>query len=46
MLNHLTFKNRIAVLVNWSWNYVTYDHSARTLVESSPAGSEPASGRA
>ena len=28
------FRNRLAVLVNWSWNYVTYDHSARTLVES------------
>ena len=28
------FRNRAAVLVNWSWNYLTYDHSARTLVES------------
>ena len=27
------FRNRIAVLVNWSWNYLTYDRSARTLVE-------------
>jgi hypothetical protein len=22
------FRNRAAVLVNWSWNYLTYDHSA------------------
>ena len=28
------FRNRVAVLVNWWWNYLTYDHSARTLVES------------
>jgi NADH:ubiquinone reductase (H+-translocating) len=28
------FRNRAAVLVNWSWNYITYDHSARVLVES------------
>jgi NADH dehydrogenase len=30
------FRNRVAVLVNWWWNYLTYDHSARTLVESPP----------
>jgi NADH dehydrogenase len=34
------FRNRAAVLVNWSWNYLTYDHSARTLVESMPGRSE------
>jgi NADH dehydrogenase len=28
------FRNRVAVFVNWAWNYITYDRSARTLVES------------
>jgi NADH dehydrogenase len=37
------FRNRLAVLVNWSWNYVTYDHSARTLVESTTSESRRAS---
>ena len=42
------FRNRLAVLVNWSWNYLTYDHSARTLVESSAprTRSEPGRGGA
>ncbi|HEX6656826.1 MAG TPA: FAD-dependent oxidoreductase, partial [Ilumatobacter sp.] len=42
------FRNRLAVLVNWSWNYLTYDHSARTLVESSAPRnrSEPGRGEA
>ena len=35
------FRNRLAVLVNWSWNYLTYDHSARTLVESTPDSARP-----
>ena len=30
------FRNRVAVLVNWAWNYLTYDRSARTLVEHRP----------
>jgi NADH dehydrogenase len=34
LLYLIGFRNRAAVLVNWSWNYLTYDHSARTLVES------------
>lgn len=25
------FRNRIATLVNWAWNYVTFDRSARVL---------------
>lgn len=38
------FRNRVAVLVNWSWNYLTYDRSARTLVESAtPAQAPPIS---
>ena len=34
LLHLIGFRNTLAVLVNWSWNYLTYDHSARTLVES------------
>ena len=34
LLYLIGFRNRLAVLVNWSWNYLTYHHSARTLVES------------
>src|SRR5207302_668091 len=26
------FRNRLAVLVDWSWNYVTYDRSARLIL--------------
>lgn len=29
------FRNRLNVLVNWSWNYLTYDHASR-LVASEP----------
>lgn len=25
------FRNRINVLVNWSWNYLTYDHGSRLI---------------
>jgi NADH dehydrogenase len=39
------FRNRLAVLVNWSWNYLTYDHSARTLVESSAPRNRSEPGR-
>jgi NADH dehydrogenase len=28
------FRNRLNVLVNWAWNYVTYDHGSRILRES------------
>lgn len=30
------FRNRINVLVNWSWNYLTYDHGSR-LIEADDA---------
>ena len=29
----LGVRNRLAVLVNWAWNYVTYDRSSRLLKE-------------
>jgi NADH:quinone reductase (non-electrogenic) len=26
------FRNRLVVLVNWAWNYVTYDRGMRAIV--------------
>lgn len=36
----LGFRNRINVFVNWVWNYFTYDHSVRLIVER-PTAEEP-----
>ncbi len=36
------FRNRLNVLVNWAWNYLTYDRSARLILEPPPATSAPA----
>jgi NADH dehydrogenase len=45
LLYLIGFRNRITVLVNWSWNYLTYDRSARTLLESPvPRRRRPATG--
>ena len=30
----LGFRNRVNVLVNWAWNYLTYDRGSRILRES------------
>jgi NADH dehydrogenase len=30
------FRNRANVLVNWAWNYVTYDRGARLIIEVAP----------
>jgi NADH:ubiquinone reductase (H+-translocating) len=27
------FRNRVAVLLSWIWNYATYDHSARLILD-------------
>jgi NADH:ubiquinone reductase (H+-translocating) len=27
------FRNRVSVLMNWVWNYVTYDHANRVLLD-------------
>src|SRR5690606_37376473 len=27
------FRNRVSVLITWAWNYLTYDHSARLLID-------------
>ena len=40
LLYLIGFRNRAAVLVNWAWNYVTFDRSAWTLVELPPGISE------
>ncbi|MEZ5266246.1 MAG: NAD(P)/FAD-dependent oxidoreductase [Acidimicrobiales bacterium] len=31
LLYLIGFRNRLNVLVNWSWNYLTYDHASRLL---------------
>jgi NADH dehydrogenase len=33
------FRNRVNVLVNWAWNYFTYDRSARLIM--APPASAP-----
>lgn len=35
------FRNRMVVLVNWAWNYVTYDRGLRAIVGAEPAPAEP-----
>ena len=30
------FRNRLNVLVNWGWNYLTYDRASRLIVEPDP----------
>ena len=30
------FRNRANVLVNWAWNYLTYDRAARLLTDDPP----------
>jgi NADH dehydrogenase len=32
----LGFRNRLNVLVNWIWNYLTYDRSVRIILEKAP----------
>jgi NADH:ubiquinone reductase (H+-translocating) len=27
------FRNRVSVLLNWAWNYLTYDHANRVLLD-------------
>ncbi len=34
LLYLIGFRNRLNVLINWAWNYVTYDRSSRILRES------------
>ncbi len=34
------FRNRVNVLVNWAWNYFTYDRSARLILDDEPVSRE------
>ena len=36
------FRNRIIVLVNWAWNYVTWDRASRVILDD---GSHTPTGR-
>jgi NADH dehydrogenase len=33
LMNLVSFRNRLLVLVQWAWNYLTYDRSARLITE-------------
>ena len=35
------FRSRLAVTINWLWNYVTYQRSARLITGEIPAVSAP-----
>jgi NADH dehydrogenase len=37
LLYLIGFRNRLAVLLNWAWNYFTYDRGARALLEETEA---------
>jgi NADH dehydrogenase len=39
------FRNRMVVLVNWAWNYVTYDRGLRAIVGAETECVEPGEGR-
>lgn len=36
LLTLMGFRNRLNVLVNWVWNYFTYDRSVRVILEAAP----------
>lgn len=36
LLNLVSFRNRLLVVVQWAWNYLTHDRSARLITESPP----------
>ena len=31
LMNLVDFRNRVLVFVQWGWNYLTYDRSARLI---------------
>jgi NADH dehydrogenase len=41
LLNLVSFRNRLLVLVQWGWNYLTYDRSARLIT--GPEAVDPSS---
>ena len=38
------FRNRVSVLFNWAWSYLTYDRQARIILHPEDQGSRPAPG--
>ncbi|MEO8266771.1 MAG: NAD(P)/FAD-dependent oxidoreductase [Ilumatobacteraceae bacterium] len=40
LLELMGFRNRANVFVNWAWNYLTYDHGSRLLLDA-PSEPEP-----
>jgi NADH dehydrogenase len=36
LMNIVNFRNRLLVLMQWGWNYVTYDRSARLITGDAP----------
>ena len=43
LIQLIGFRNRLNVMINWTWNYVTYDRSARLIIGSSePVADEEA----
>jgi NADH dehydrogenase len=36
------FRNRVSVLLNWAWNYLTYDRGARIIVMPEDRAPRPA----
>ncbi|MBE2224073.1 MAG: FAD-dependent oxidoreductase, partial [Anaerolineae bacterium] len=36
----LGFQNRVTVLFNWLWNYLTYDRSVRLILDQAPGGKQ------
>jgi NADH dehydrogenase len=39
------FRNRLVVLVNWAWNYLTYDRGLRAIIGDAPEHEEQAAAR-
>jgi NADH dehydrogenase len=40
LINLVSFRNRLLVVVQWGWNYFTYDRSARLITNPSPNPAE------
>lgn len=36
LIQLIGFRNRLNVLINWAWNYFTYDRSARLIIDRDP----------
>jgi len=41
LLQIVTFRNKLVVLVNWAWNYLFYDRPVRLLARARPPGGDP-----